>query len=82
VTHEHIVQIHSILQMGPYMCVFMEYCPYGDLLERVKNYGALCERRSKLYFGQLVSALSYLHEIDVSHRGLQFYFISLMVFVL
>jgi len=41
---------------------------HGDLLEYVKLRGALPDERSRRLFGQLVSAVQYLHSIDIVHR--------------
>lgn len=71
ITHPHIITIHAILEMGPFVCFFMDYCPYGDLLDRIRLRGALIEKRCRLYFSQIVSAIQYLHSKEISHRDLK-----------
>jgi len=46
----------------------MEMAGHGDLLEYVKLRGALPEDKSRRLFTQLVSAVQYLHSIDIVHR--------------
>jgi len=46
----------------------MEMAGHGDLLEYVKLRGALQDDKSKRLFAQLVSAVQYLHSIDIVHR--------------
>ena len=46
----------------------MEMAGHGDLLEYVKLRGALSDEKSKRLFAQLVSAVQYLHSIDIVHR--------------
>ena len=49
----------------------MEMAGHGDLLEYVKLRGALPDDKSKRLFAQLVSAVQYLHSIDIVHRLMQ-----------
>jgi len=46
----------------------MEMAGHGDLLEYVKLRGALPDDKSKRLFAQLVSAVQYLHSLDIVHR--------------
>ena len=54
--------------MGEQIVMVMEMAGHGDLLEYVKLRGALADDKSKRLFAQLVSAVQYLHSIDVVHR--------------
>lgn len=69
--HKHIVSIYGIIEHGPFICVFMDYCRYGDLLDRIKNHGVLSEKHTQIYFSQLVSAINYLHSNNISHRDVK-----------
>jgi serine/threonine protein kinase len=47
-----------------------EYCSGGELWERCKFVGEP-EYRAKVYFSQLVDALSYIHRMGIVHRDLK-----------
>lgn len=51
--------------------MLMDYCRHGDLLEYIKEYGSFSEDKAKYYFKQIVSAVSYLHALDIAHRDLK-----------
>lgn len=46
----------------------LEMAGHGDLLEYVKLRGALPEDKARRMFGQLVSAIEYIHSLHVVHR--------------
>lgn len=69
--HPNIVSVYSILEMGPFVCFFMDFCPFGDLLDRIRYHGALSERRSRLYFAQICNAVEYLHASGITHRDIK-----------
>lgn len=71
IEHPHIIQIHSILQRGPKVFIFMRYAENGDLLDYIKTNGALSENRAKIWFHQMAKALKYLHTMNVAHRDLK-----------
>uniref|UniRef100_A0A336MTK5 CSON004523 protein n=1 Tax=Culicoides sonorensis TaxID=179676 RepID=A0A336MTK5_CULSO len=69
--HPYIIQIHSILQRGPKIFIFMRYAENGDLLEYIKKNGAIVEYGAKSWFYQLVKGLKYLHSQNIAHRDLK-----------
>lgn len=71
IKNPHIIQAHSILQRGQRVFIFMKYAPNGDLLNYIKNNGAVLDSQSKLWFHQIASGLSYLHSIKIAHRNLK-----------
>uniref|UniRef100_A0A182Q2I5 Protein kinase domain-containing protein n=1 Tax=Anopheles farauti TaxID=69004 RepID=A0A182Q2I5_9DIPT len=70
-SHPHIVSVMSIQEYGPFVCVFMDFCRYGDLLQYVQNRKRVSERRSRLFFRQLVCAVQYMHEHGFCHRDIK-----------
>lgn len=71
VLHPHIVQTYAILECGPFVCMFMDFCAFGDLLERIQNNGPLTIELGRSYFGQIVSAVKYLHANGICHRDIK-----------
>jgi testis-specific serine kinase len=69
--HPNIIQIHSILRRGPKVFIFMRYAERGDLLEFVKEMGAMREYRAKVWFRQMADGLAYMHAKGIAHRDLK-----------
>lgn len=49
----------------------MDYCEKGDLLDHIRARGALTESESRHFFRQIISAVQYLHSLDIAHRDLK-----------
>lgn len=71
IENPHIIQVHSILQRGPRVFIFMRYADNGDLLDFVKKNGVVLEQQAKLWFRQMASGLHYLHGKNIAHRDLK-----------
>lgn len=71
IRHPHIIRIHSILKRERMVFIFMDYAEGGDLLKYINKVGIVEESQAKRWFAQLVSALKYLHSIDIAHRDLK-----------
>jgi len=71
IENTHIIQIHSILQRGPKVYIFMRYADNGDLLEFIKQNGLLPEKQAKIWLWQIASGLHYLHSHHIAHRDLK-----------
>uniref|UniRef100_A0A1B6HY99 Protein kinase domain-containing protein n=1 Tax=Homalodisca liturata TaxID=320908 RepID=A0A1B6HY99_9HEMI len=69
--HPNITQVFDILESSDHVFIFMNLCEKGDLLEYIKRKGALVEFKARTFFRQLVSAIIYLHNQDISHRDLK-----------
>lgn len=69
--HPNIIQIHSILQRGPKIFIFMRYAEKGDLLSHIKKSGPIDEKQAKVWFFQMAKALKYLHSHEIAHRDLK-----------
>ncbi|XP_062550511.1 testis-specific serine/threonine-protein kinase 6-like [Armigeres subalbatus] len=69
--HPHIIRVHSILKRERMVFIFMDYAERGDLLKYINKNGVMKESQAKRWFAQLVSALRYLHSIDIAHRDLK-----------
>lgn len=69
--HPHIVSIYSIVEQGPFLCCFMDFCAYGDLLDRIRYRGRLSAERSRQFFSQIAGAVRYLHSMGIAHRDIK-----------
>ncbi|KAG8236180.1 hypothetical protein J437_LFUL013446 [Ladona fulva] len=71
IENPNIIQVHSILQRGPKVFIFMRYADNGDLLEFVKRNGPIPEAQVRIWFRQLSEGLQYLHRQNIAHRDLK-----------
>lgn len=71
IEHPYIIEIHSIIQRGPKIFIFMRYAENGDLLDYIKSHGPTSEQQSRIWFIQITKALKYLHSKDIAHRDLK-----------
>lgn len=71
IDHPNIIQIHSIFQRKQKIYIFMQNAESGDLFQFIRINGAVKETWAKYWFHQLVSAVQYLHSIQVAHRDLK-----------
>jgi serine kinase len=71
IENAHIIQVHSILQRGPRVFIFMRYAENGDMLDFIRQNGLVPERQAKIWFRQMVQGLQYLHTQNIAHRDLK-----------
>jgi len=71
IENPYIIQIHSILQRGLRVFIFMRYADNGDMLDFVKQNGMVPERQSRIWFRQMATGLQYLHGLHIAHRDLK-----------
>lgn len=71
ISHPNIIGIHSILQSGQTVFIFMRWAENGDLLDHVKKHGAIVEPQANLWFYQMTRAIKYLHSLNYAHRDLK-----------
>ncbi|XP_063991407.1 testis-specific serine/threonine-protein kinase 1 [Diachasmimorpha longicaudata] len=71
IENPHIIQVHSILQRGPRVFIFMRCADNGDLLDYVLRHKLVPEQQSQTWFRQMASGLHYLHSKNIAHRDLK-----------
>ncbi|KFM64001.1 Testis-specific serine/threonine-protein kinase 1, partial [Stegodyphus mimosarum] len=71
IRHKNIIHIFKIFNYPRRVYIFMELVDRGDLLSYIKTRGKLLEKEARHYFSQMVSALKYLHNIEIAHRDLK-----------
>ncbi len=53
-------------------CILMEYAPYGDFFDFVKNTSiSFNDKMVRTYFKQLIAGMEYLHQNNVYHLDLK-----------
>ncbi|VDM98678.1 unnamed protein product [Thelazia callipaeda] len=71
--HPNVVKFFSHFEDNINVCMVLELCRYGSLLSRIQNApcGRLRDHNARLYFLQIVEAVSYLHGVGILHRDLK-----------
>jgi serine/threonine protein kinase len=66
--HPNIVRLHEVYSHRKQIYLILDLCERGDLYSRVPY----SEREAAKFIGQLVSAITYMHQHGVVHRDLKF----------
>ncbi|XP_021948044.1 testis-specific serine/threonine-protein kinase 6 [Folsomia candida] len=72
-SNPNIVTVFDVVEFDnhDHVFIFMDFCNKGDLLEFIKKKGFLSEKRTQNYFWQILSAVRYMHSLDLAHRDLK-----------
>ncbi|KAF2756696.1 Pkinase-domain-containing protein [Pseudovirgaria hyperparasitica] len=69
--HPNIVQYIDYHDFDKYLYIIMEYVPHGDLQGYLAEHKVLPEYRAKQMARQILQALHYLHQRDITHRDIK-----------
>lgn len=70
--HPNVINILDIFAIDKKMVViFMELAEGGDLLDLLREEGALNETRSRTFFCQFGDAIRYMHGLNFAHRDIK-----------
>jgi serine/threonine-protein kinase Chk2 len=61
--------------------IILELMEGGELFDRIKCSGKLTEREAKLIFYQIVEAVKYLHDNQITHRDLKVSQIYIYIYI-
>jgi len=70
-TNPFVVKLYYAFQSKEYLYLVMEYLIGGDLSSLLQVFGYFDEDMAKIYFGEVVLALEYLHSNGITHRDLK-----------
>ncbi|CAF0962089.1 unnamed protein product [Didymodactylos carnosus] len=68
--HSNIIKVYNIFSYSSKLCIVMDLAK-TDLLDYIKLFGRLTEDKARKMFAQLISAVDYLHSINIVHRDLK-----------
>ena len=71
VSHINVVLYYGEISMPGIYGFAMEYCPEGDLHDRIVNEGTLSEREIKVFLKQMLETLAYIHARQIVHRDIK-----------
>jgi serine/threonine protein kinase len=69
--HPNIVEFKEYVDQGDYMYIIMEFVRHGDLQQYLKRNRRLEESQARAMAQQILSALSYLHRSNITHRDIK-----------
>ncbi|XP_052049320.1 putative sperm motility kinase W [Apodemus sylvaticus] len=69
--HPNIICLFQVLTTSRHVNLITEYIPGGNLFEIIQEDGPLPEEEARKIFGQVVSAVKYLHSMDLVHQDIK-----------
>ena len=69
--HPHIVKVYEFYEDEFNLYVVMELCRGGELLDNIIKNGCLSETDTAIYMEQILSAVYYMHSMNIVHRDLK-----------
>ncbi|KAF2498471.1 Pkinase-domain-containing protein [Lophium mytilinum] len=69
--HPNVVQYIDFHDFGSHLYIMMELIEYGDLTGYIERNGRLSEEEGKMMARQVLSALVYLHQKNITHRDIK-----------
>ena len=69
--HPNIVKIYEYFDVKDYIYIVSELCDQGDLLGKLTKLGSMSELVVKFLMGQILNAVSYLHDNKVFHGDIK-----------
>jgi len=69
--HPNIIKIYDLSDTPDTLYLVLEYAAGGELFDKIVEDTRFSESVSKMYFLQILSAVKYLHSINIAHRDLK-----------
>ena len=69
--HPHIIKLYEVIDTPTDIFLVIEYVPKGELFDYIVQKGRISQDQARKFFQQLISALTYLHELGIVHRDLK-----------
>jgi len=69
--HPHIIRFRQVFVTPRLLCIVMDYATGGELFGYLRKSVRLQEDHARYFFQQLVSGISFCHDMGVSHRDLK-----------
>ena len=71
VDHPNIIKLFDCYYDRNFYYMVVEYCSGGDLFDYIKKEKCFNEKKAKIIFKQLLSAINHLHKKNIVHRDLK-----------
>ncbi|KAG8454955.1 hypothetical protein GDO86_001248 [Hymenochirus boettgeri] len=70
-SHQHICRLYHVIETPNKIFMILEYCPGGELFDYIIAKDRLTEDEARIFFRQIVSAVTYIHSQGYAHRDLK-----------
>jgi len=71
VHHNNIVCLKDMFETSEKLCLVMELVTGGELFDKIVEKGQYSERDASVIVKKMLSAVEYLHSINIAHRDLK-----------
>lgn len=71
VKHPNVVQLKEVLASRTKIFIVIEFIAGGELFDKIVEAGKFDAKKSRKYFRQLISGVSFCHQQEVCHRDLK-----------
>ncbi len=68
VRHPNIIQMNEIYETDEYLFLVMEMVTGGELFDKIIEKGCYTEKEAATLVSKIVSAIDYLHDLEICHR--------------
>jgi 5'-AMP-activated protein kinase catalytic alpha subunit len=69
--HNNIIQLYEIMESKKNLYIVMEFCDGKELFEYIVSKKKLNENEAVRIFQEIINAVEYLHENNITHRDLK-----------
>ncbi|KAL3076339.1 hypothetical protein niasHS_013610 [Heterodera schachtii] len=69
--HPNIVRLYQVMETNNMLYLVTEYAPNGEIYDLISKQKKLSEEMAKQKFWQIISAVDYLHNLNIVHRDLK-----------
>ncbi|KAK3918781.1 Serine/threonine-protein kinase NIM1 [Frankliniella fusca] len=71
VHHPNIIRLYEVVETYSKLHLVLEFAAGGELYHKISTLGRLPEAQAKVIFGQIASAVHYLHGRGIIHRDIK-----------